>query len=162
MADEVRRALVVTVSTRAAAGAREDTSGPILGDGLRAMGFEVDGPRVVADGPPLGEALRAALAAAYDVILTTGGTGVTPTDLTPEETAPLLQRELPGVAEAIRSRGASQGVPTAIISRGLAGVAGRTVVVNLPGSPGAMRDGLAVLEPILMHLLEQLRGGDHS
>jgi molybdenum cofactor synthesis domain-containing protein len=155
------RALVVTVSGRAAAGVYADTGGPILVDGLRDMGFDVDGPVVVPDGAPVGEALREGIRAAYDVIVTTGGTGLSPTDRTPETTRPLFDFEVPGIAEALRSFGAAQGVPTAVFSRGLAGVAGRTLVVNLPGSSGGCRDGIAVLRPLLPHAVDQIRGGDH-
>ncbi|HZO68587.1 MAG TPA: MogA/MoaB family molybdenum cofactor biosynthesis protein [Kribbellaceae bacterium] len=155
------RALVVSVSNRAAAGVYEDTTGPLIAERLVSWGFSVDGPQVVPDGDPVGEALRAAVAASYEVVLTTGGTGVSPTDLTPEMTSAVLDRQLPGVAEAIRAYGVSKGVPTASLSRGLAGVAGGTVIVNLPGSRGGAKDGLAVLEPILRHAVDQVHGGDH-
>jgi molybdenum cofactor synthesis domain-containing protein len=155
------RALVVTVSGRASSGVYADTGGPILADGLRDMGFDVSGPVVVRDGPPVATALRDGIDASYDVILTTGGTGLSPTDRTPEMTQPLLEFEVPGIAEALRSFGAAQGVPTAVFSRGVAGVAGRTVVVNLPGSSGGCRDGIAVLRPLLAHAVDQVRGGDH-
>jgi molybdenum cofactor synthesis domain-containing protein len=155
------RALVVTISGRASAGVYADRGGPILVDGLRDMGFDVDGPVVVPDGEPVTGALRDGLAAAYDVIVTTGGTGLSPTDRTPEMTRPLLEREVPGVAEALRGYGAAQGVPTAVFSRGLVGVAGRTLVVNLPGSSGGCRDGLVVLGPLLTHAVDQIGGGDH-
>ncbi len=155
------RALVITVSTRCAAGERPDRSGPVLVEGLAGLGLTTDGPLVVPDGEPVGAALRSALAEGYDVVLTTGGTGVTPTDRTPEATAPVLTQPLPGIAEAIRGYGLAQGVSSAMLSRGLSGLAGRTLVVNLPGSTGACRDGLAVLGPVLAHLLEQVRGGDH-
>ena len=155
------RALVVTVSGRAAAGVYSDAGGPILVNGLQDMGFDVHGPVVVGDGAPVAEALRDGVDASYDVILTTGGTGLSPTDRTPEMTRPLLEFEVPGIAEALRSFGAAQGVPTAVFSRGLAGVAGRTVIVNLPGSSGGCRDGVAVLRPLLVHAVDQVRGGDH-
>lgn len=157
----VGRARVVTASNRAAAGVYADRGGPILVDGLRAMGFEVDGPVVVPDGPPVAQALRDAVAAGYDVVLTTGGTGLTPTDRTPEATREVLDAEIPGIAEAIRAYGAAHGIPTAMLSRGMAGLAGRTLVVNLPGSPGGCRDGIAVLSEMLPHAVEQVRGGDH-
>jgi molybdenum cofactor synthesis domain-containing protein len=154
------RALVVTVSNRAAAGVYADRGGPILADGLRELGFKVDGPQVVRDGEPVAEALTAAVAAGYDVVLTTGGTGLTPLDLTPEMTARVITREIPGIAEAIRMRSMDK-VPASVLSRGLAGLAGRTLVVNLPGSPGGCKDGMAVLGPVLRHAVDQIGGGDH-
>jgi molybdenum cofactor synthesis domain-containing protein len=155
------RALVVSVSNRASAGVYEDRTGPVLVEGLTALGFEVDGPLVVPDGDPVEEALREAVASAYDVVVTSGGTGVTPTDRTPEMTARVLDFELPGIAEALRAHGVAKGVPTASLSRGLAGVAGTTLVVNLPGSPGGVRDGLEVLGAVLVHAVEQVHGSDH-
>lgn len=152
---------MVVASNRAAAGVYADRGGPVLVAGLRELGFDVDGPQVVPDGEPVAQALADAVAAAYDVVLTTGGTGLTPGDLTPEMTRRLLDRDVPGLAEAIRAHGVANGVPTAALSRGLAGLAGRTLVVNLPGSTGGCRDGLAVLAPVLVHAVEQVRGGDH-
>jgi molybdenum cofactor synthesis domain-containing protein len=155
------KALVVTVSNRAAAGTYADRSGPILVTGLTEMGFEVDGPQVVADGEPVEVALRSAVASAYDVVVTTGGTGLTPMDLTPEMTRRVIDREVPGIAEGLRSYGVQRGVPTAALSRGLAGLAGTTLIINLPGSSGGALDAVAVLSPILRHAVEQVSGGDH-
>ena len=154
------RARVIVASNRAWAGVYADTSGPILVAGLRQLGFEVDDPVVVPDGEPVGEALRAAVDDGVDAVITSGGTGITPTDRTPDVTRPLLDYEIPGIAEAVRAYSRDR-VPGAALSRGLAGVAARTLVVNLPGSTGGARDGLAVLGPILSHAVEQLHGGDH-
>ena len=155
------RALAVTISNRAAAGVYQDRSGPVLAGLLAEAGFTVDGPLVIPDGDPVETALRDAVEAGYDVVVTTGGTGLTPGDLTPEMTRRVLDREIPGIAEAIRAAGAVAGIPAAILSRGLAGLAGRVLIVNLPGSAGGVRDGMAVLGPVLTHAVDQARGGDH-
>jgi molybdenum cofactor synthesis domain-containing protein len=157
----VIRALAITVSNRAAAGVYADKSGPVLAGLLREAGCAVDGPLVVPDGDPVLAALRDAVAAGYDVVVTTGGTGLTPGDLTPEMTRVVLDREIPGIPEAIRAAGVDGGVLSAALSRGLAGLAGRTLIVNLPGSAGGVRDGMAVLGPLLEHAVDQVRGGDH-
>jgi molybdenum cofactor synthesis domain-containing protein len=156
------RARVITVSDRSARGERTDTSGPLLAELLRELGLEVDEPAVVPDEvAAVQDALRKA-AASYDLVVTTGGTGLSPRDVTPEATAPLLDRQVPGIAEALRGRAADR-VPTSVLSRGLVGTIGAALVVNLPGSTGGVRDGVAVLAPVLEHALLQLRGGgDHG
>ncbi|MEO5608547.1 MAG: molybdenum cofactor synthesis domain-containing protein [Ornithinibacter sp.] len=158
---EGRTARVVTCSTRAATGVYPDRGGTLLVEALREWGCEVPDAAVVADGPDVLAAIRAALQAAPDLLLTTGGTGLTPSDGTPEATAPLLDRVVPGIAEALRAQGVAAGIPTAMLSRGVSGLAGRTLVVNLPGSSGGVRDGLAVLVDVLPHALAQVRGSDH-
>jgi molybdenum cofactor synthesis domain-containing protein len=155
-----RTARVVVASNRAAAGIYPDRTGPVIVEWLAQRGYAVPEPVVVGDGDPVAAAMRQALADGVDVLITTGGTGITPTDRTPEATRPLLELELPGLADAIRDAGLP-AVPTAVLSRGLAGVAGRTLVVNLPGSSGGVRDGLGVLDGVLEHAVRQLHGGDH-
>jgi molybdenum cofactor synthesis domain-containing protein len=154
------RAMAVTVSNRASAGVYEDTSGPILVERLQELGCQVDGPVVIPDGDPVEEVLRDAVAQGYDAVITSGGTGLTPTDRTPEMTRRVIEREVPGIAEAIRLTGREK-VPAAVLSRGLAGVAGRTLIVNLPGSKGGVRDGMDVLAGVLAHAIDQIGGGDH-
>lgn len=156
----MKSARVVTASNRATAGVYADRSGPVIVEWLRTRGFDCPDPAVVPDGEPVGEAIRAAVAGGADVVITTGGTGISPTDATPEVTRALLDYEVPGLADAIRAVGAPI-VPTAVLSRGVSGVAGRTLVVNLPGSTGGVRDGLGVLDGVLDHAVDQLRGGDH-
>jgi molybdenum cofactor synthesis domain-containing protein len=155
------RAAVVVASNRAAAGVYDDETGPLIVSFLTGLGFSVEAPVVVPDGQPVGDAIAAAAAGGARVVLTTGGTGLTPTDRTPEVTRALLDFEVPGIAEAIRAAGVAAGAPTAVLSRGLAGVVGTCLVVNLPGSRGGVKDGLAVLGPVLVHAVEQVVGSDH-
>ena len=155
------KAVVVVASNRAAAGVYADETGPLIVQWLGEQGFDVGAPVVVHDGDPVAAAISAALADGARVVLTTGGTGLTPTDRTPDVTRPLLDFEVPGIADAIRAHGLSGGIPTAMLSRGLAGVAGSCLVVNLPGSRGGVKDGLSVLAPVLRHAVEQIVGSDH-
>lgn len=155
------KAVVITASNRAAAGVYEDRSGPIIASWLADRGFSVPAPVVVPDGDPVQQALTEAVASGADLVLTTGGTGINPTDRTPEATRSVLDYEVPGLADAIRMSGWPR-VPGSVLSRGVAGVAGRTLIVNLPGSTGGVRDGLDVLATVVEHALDQLRGGDHK
>jgi molybdenum cofactor synthesis domain-containing protein len=154
-------AVVITCSTRAALGVYPDRSGPVIVDALRRWGLQVGEVVVVADGPDVEAVLRAAVSTGAVLVVTTGGTGLSPTDGTPEATLRVVDRLVPGIAEAIRSAGFRAGVPFAMLSRGVSGLAGRTLVVNLPGSTGGVRDGIAVLEPVVAHALSQIQGGDH-
>jgi molybdenum cofactor synthesis domain-containing protein len=156
-----RSARIIIASTRASDGVYTDECGPILADWLGEHGFSAADPEVVADGNPVGEALRNALDDDVDVILTSGGTGISPTDTTPDQTVAVVDYLIPGLADAIRHSGLPQ-VPTSVLSRGVCGVAGRTLIVNLPGSPGGVRDGLGVLTDVLDHALDQIAGKDHE
>ncbi len=156
-----RHAVVVTCSTRAARGVYADRAGPLIVEAARSWGLEVAEPVVVSDGPDVEAAMRRAIEGGAALLVTTGGTGISPTDRTPDQTMRLIDRQIRGIAEAIRAAGVAAGVPTAMLSRGIAGVAGRTLVVNLPGSVGGVRDGLRVLEQVVPHALDQIAGGDH-
>jgi molybdenum cofactor synthesis domain-containing protein len=155
------QAAVITVSDRSAAGTRPDTSGELLAALLTELGFAVTSAVVVPDErPAIVGALRDAVGSGVDVVCTTGGTGLGPRDVTPEATREVIVREAPGLADAVRRSGGDR-VPTSILSRGVAGAVGRTLVINLPGSPGGVRDGVAALAGVLGHAVDQLRGGDH-
>lgn len=152
---------VVIASTRAAAGVYEDRTGPLIVDWLNQKGIITPAPMVVADGPDVSDALLAAIGENADVIITSGGTGISPTDRTAEATAEIVDYQIPGLADAIRRSGLPH-VPTSVLSRGVCGVRGRTLIVNLPGSTGGVKDGLGVLDEVLEHALDQLSGKDHT
>ena len=158
---EVKVARVVIASTRAATGVYDDRCGPIIRSWFIDRGFNVTDPAVVPDGAAVCDALRAAVGQGAHVIVTSGGTGISPSDATPEATLSVIDYQIPGLADAIRRAGLP-AVPTAVLSRGVCGVVGQTLVINLPGSVGGVRDGLTVLSDVLEHALDQLSGGDHG
>src|SRR5947208_9096337 len=157
----MRSGRVVIASTRAAAGVYEDRCGPLIVDWLKARGISAPGATVVADGTDVSRALFAAIGENVDVVITSGGTGISPTDRTADATADIVDYQIPGLADAIRRSGLPH-VPTSVLSRGVCGVRGRTLIVNLPGSTGGVKDGLGVLDDVLEHALDQLSGKDHT
>jgi molybdenum cofactor synthesis domain-containing protein len=156
-----RTARVIITSTRAAAGVYTDRTGPLIVDWLTQRGFDVPPQTVVPDGISVPQALHAALEQRPAVIITSGGTGISPTDGTADATASVVDYEIPGLADAIRRSGLPH-VPTSVLSRGVCGVRAGTLIVNLPGSTGGVKDGLGVLDDVLDHALDQLAGKDHS
>ena len=156
------RAAVITVSTRASQGIWEDTTGPFIANALNELGITTPAPIIIPDGEEVERTLRVQIATRVDLIITTGGTGHSPTDWTPEMTLRVLDRQSPGIAEAIRAYGRAQGIATASLSRAVAGASGETLIINLPGSMGGVKDGMWVLRPILIHALDQMAGGDHT
>jgi molybdopterin adenylyltransferase len=155
------RAAVVTISDKGYTGQREDVSGPVLADLVRQMGAEVVRQAVLPDERDEIVGLLVTLAdeMALDLVITTGGTGVTPRDVTPEATKAVIEREIPGLAEVLRFEGYRQ-TPLAVISRGVAGIRGKTLIVNLPGNPQAVREGMETLTPILPHAVQMIHGED--
>ena len=154
-------AAVITCSNRSAAGQRADESGQLLADALGEWGYQVATRTIVPDEvAAIRAAVQQAVAEGARLVLSTGGTGLSPTDVTPEAVTPLLDRQIPGIAERIRAVNVVR-VPTSVLSRGVAGLIGSTLVVTLPGSPGGVRDALSVLQPLVAHVLDQVSGGDH-
>ena len=155
------RAAVVTVSDKGYAGEREDVSGPLLADLLREMGADIVSQTIVPDEQAMIERTLIGLAdeAGVELVVTTGGTGPAPRDVTPEATRAVIEREVPGLAEVLRFDGYRK-TPLAVISRGVSGIRGQALIVNLPGSPRAVREGMETLSPILPHAIKMLRGRD--
>ena len=157
----LRTAVVITASNRASRGEYADLSGASLAQGLTDLGYAVSGPHVVADSVDLiSEQLTLALANKTRLVITTGGTGVSPTDITPEATAPFIGKLIPGFSEALRAYSRDK-VPTSDLTRGLVGTHGTSLIINLPGSQGAIKDGLVIIERLAGHILDQLDGKDH-
>ena len=154
-------AQVITVSTRGSQGVRPDTSGEILVAALTHLGLTCSPTVIIPDGPEVATQISRAVESGHSLVITTGGTGISPTDRTPEFTRMVIDREVPGIAEAIRAYGRGNGIATAALSRGIAGQLGDSLVVNVPGSPGGAKDAAAVLGEIVIHALEQITGSDH-
>jgi molybdenum cofactor synthesis domain-containing protein len=158
----MKRAAIITASNRAFNGVYEDKSGQILLEGLKSLGYQIDDVQVLPDNiEKISSAIKSAIKEGLDLVVTTGGTGVSPFDVTPEATANLIEKEMPGILEALRAYSRDK-VPTTDLSRGAAGVTNKTLIINLPGSPGAAKDGLVIIERLASHIHDQLAGHDHS